>query len=326
MIARRKLLAAPGILASVVAAPSRLRAQPALPASITIVVGAAPGGTTDALARELAETMRETLSRNVVVDNRSGAGGNVAASAVARAAPNGGTLLVAFTSHTLNAALMRNLPYRPLEDFTPVGLLARLNASVLAVGPSVQEADLAAFIAAARARPDKYSFGIGGVGSSLHMQTVLFRAALGLTGPEVPFRGTAPAMLDLAAGHVDAMFCALDGAAPLIRDGRIKALAVTGEARLPSMSSVPVLSEGVPGVKTAAAWFGVLGPAGMPTEIVETLNAAVQAATRTPRFRERVSMGGGESPALSSAAFGQFLSNDIALWQEAARIGNIQPD
>ncbi len=325
MIVRRAAIGA-ALAAPALSAPRRVRSQPALPASIAMIVGATPGGTTDALAREAAETMRDRLSRTVVVENRAGAGGNVAATAVARAAPDGGTLLVAFTSHTLNAALMRTLPYRPVEDFTPVALLARLNASVLAVGPGVRETDLASFVAAARARPDRYSFAVGGVGSSLHMQTVLFRAALGLTGPEVPFRGTAPALLDLVAGHVDAMFCALDGAAPLNREGRIRALAVTGEARLASMPAVPVLTEGVPGVRTAAAWFGVLGPAGMPAATVEALNAAVQAATRTPRFADRVSLGGGDSPALSPAAFGRFLADDVALWQETARIGNIRPE
>ncbi|WP_237217844.1 tripartite tricarboxylate transporter substrate-binding protein, partial [Falsiroseomonas oryziterrae] len=248
----------------------------------TLVVGAAPGGTTDALAREAAETMRERLGRNVVVENRAGAGGNLAAQGVARAAPDGGTLLVAFTSHTLNAALMRQLPYRPLEDFTPIALLARLTANVLVVGPSVTEPDLRAFLAAARARPDRYSFAIGGVGGSLHMQTVLFRSALRLTGPEVPHRGTAPAFLDVIGGHVDAMFAPLDVATPLLREGRVRALAVTGETRLAAFPDVPLLRDQAPEVGAAVAWFGVLGPAGMPAPVVAALHEAITTATRTP--------------------------------------------
>ncbi|WP_376088914.1 Bug family tripartite tricarboxylate transporter substrate binding protein [Roseomonas sp. CCTCC AB2023176] len=325
MAGRRPLIAA-GLVAPALVLPVLARAQPALPPTVTLLVGAAPGGTTDTLAREIAEALRERLSRNVVVENRAGAGGNVAAIAVARAAPDGGTLLVAFTSHTLNAVLMRNLPYRPVEDFTPVALLARLPASVLAVGPSVRERDLAAFVAAARSRPDGFSFGIGGVGSSLHMQTVLLRSALGLTGPEVPFRGTAPALLDVVAGNVDAMFVPLDVAGPVLREGRVRALAVSGERRLRALPDVPVLGEGVPGVRTAAAWFGVLGPAGMNPATTAALNEAIVAAIRGPRIVERIENAGGEVQALSPAAFGTFLGGDLALWQETARIGNIRPE
>jgi tripartite-type tricarboxylate transporter receptor subunit TctC len=298
--------------------------QPSLPTTISLVVGASPGGTTDTLARDVSEVLREKLGHNVVVENRAGAGGNVAAQHVARSAPDGGTLLVAFTSHTLNAAIMRQVPYRPLEDFTPVALLARLSASVLVVGPSVREPDIAAFVAAARARPDRYSFAIGGVGSSLHMQTVLLRSALGLSGPEVPFRGTAPALVDVVAGHVDAMFAPVDVAGPLLREGRVRPLAVTSETRLSSLPDVPSLSEAVPQVRTAAAWFGVLGPAGMPAPVVATLNEAIRAALRTPRILERVVHAGGEIPDLTPAQFREFLARDLALWVETARIGKVE--
>ena len=300
-------------------------AQPAsLPPTISLVVGAAPGGTTDTLARDISEVLREKLGRNVAVENRAGAGGNVAAQYVARAAADGGTLLVAFTSHTLNAAIMRQVPYRPLEDFTPVALLAQLNASVLVVGASVQETGIGSFVAATRARPDRYSFAIGGVGSSLHMQTVLLRSALGLSGPEVPFRGTAPALVDVVAGHVDAMFAPLDVAGPLLREGRVRALAVTSRSRLSSLPDVPSLSETVPQVQTAAAWFGVLGPAGIPAPVVVTLNQAIRAALRTPRIVDRVMQAGGEIPDLSSAQFGEFLARDLALWAETARVGKVE--
>ena len=298
--------------------------QTLLPATIALVVGASPGGTTDTLARDVSEVLREKLGRTIAVENRAGAGGNVAAQYVARSAPDGGTLLVAFTSHTLNAAIMRQVPYRPIEDFTPVALLAQLSASVLVVGPSVREGDLAGFVAAARARPDRYSFAIGGVGSSLHMQTVLFRSALGLSGPEVPFRGTAPALVDVVAGHVDAMFAPLDVASPLLSDGKVRALAVTSRSRLPSRSDLPSLSEAAPQVGTAAAWFGVLGPAGMPPPVVTTLNQAIRAALRTPRIVERILHAGGEVPDLTPAQFGEFLERDLALWVETARTGKVE--
>lgn len=303
--------------------PARAQQAP-LPPTISLVVGAAPGGTTDTLARDVSEVLREQLARNIAVENRAGAGGNVAAQYVARSAPDGGTLLVAFTSHTLNAAIMRQVPYRPLEDFTPVALLAQLNASVLVVGAGVRELDIAGFVAAARARRDRYSFAIGGVGSSLHMQTVLFRSALDLSGPEVPFRGTAPALVDVVAGHVDAMFAPVDVAGPLLREGRVRALAVTSKSRLASLPHVPSLSETVPQVQTAAAWFGVLGPAGMPLPVVTTLNQAIRAALRTPRIIERIVHAGGEIPDLTPAQFSMFLARDLALWIETARIGKVE--
>ncbi len=299
-------------------------AQPALPPTITLVVGAAPGGTTDTLAREVAEVMQAKLGRNVVVENRTGAGGNIAATQVARAAPDGGTLLVAFTSHTLNAALMNQIPYRPVEDFTPISRLARLSASVLVVGPSVKEADLAAFVAAARAKPDRYSFAIGGVGSSLHMQTVMFRSALGLTGPDVPFRGTSPALVDVVAGHVDAMFVPLDVGGELIRDGKARALAVTSEKPLEALPNVPTVRSVAPEVRSAVAWFGILGPAGMAAPLVATLHEAISAAQTSPRAVARVTAAGGEATVISPAEFRAFLVEDMAQWQEIARIGKIE--
>jgi tripartite-type tricarboxylate transporter receptor subunit TctC len=295
-------------------------------ATITLVVGAAPGGTTDTVARDLAPLMSERLGRSVVVENRAGAGGNLAAQHVARSRPDGGTLLVAFTSHTLNTVLQRSLPYRPLEDFTPLTLLARLPASVLVVRPNLPEQDLAAFVARARANPDRYSFAIGGLGSSLHMQTVLVRARLGQTGPEVTFRGTAPALTDVAGGNVDAMFAPIAGAMPLIEGGRLRPIAVTGSRPQPRLPGVPLLSSAVPDLPEVAAWFGLLGPAGLPEDSAAALHAAAAAAVQTERFRTRMATDGGEPGGLSPAEFRAFLERDLALWREIARLGNIQPE
>jgi tripartite-type tricarboxylate transporter receptor subunit TctC len=301
-------------------------ALPPAGATITLVVGAAPGGTTDTVARDIAPLMSERLGRSVVVENRAGAGGNLAAQHVARSRPDGGTLLVAFTSHTLNTVLQRSLPYRPLEDFTPLTLLARLPASVLVVRPNLPERDLAAFVARARANPDRYSFAIGGLGSSLHMQTVLVRARLGQTGPEVTFRGTAPALTDVAGGNVDAMFAPIAGAMPLIEGGRLRPIAVTGSRPQPRLPGVPLLSSAVPDLPEVAAWFGLLGPAGMPEDSAAALHAAAAAAVQTERFRTRMATDGGEPGGLSPSEFRAFLERDLALWQEIARLGNIQPE
>lgn len=319
-LSRRALLAAAAL------APASARALPPPGGTITLVVGASPGGTTDTLAREIAPVMAERLGRTVVVENRAGAGGNIAAQAVARARPDGSTLLVAFTSHTLNTVLQKSLPYRPLEDFTPITLLGRLGTSVLVVRPGLAERDLASFLAAARADPAKFSFAIGGLGSSLHMQTVLVRAKLGLSGPEVVFRGTAPAITDVAGDRVDAMFAPLDVARPLIDGGRVRPIAVTGGTRSRLLPDVPALEEQVPGLPPVAAWFGLLGPAGMAPATVATLHEAVRAALDNDRLRARLAEAGGEVGGIDPSAFRAFLERDLALWAEIARLGNITPE
>ncbi len=314
------------LLAFGLALPGVARALPPAGQPITLVVGASPGGTTDTLAREIAPVLSDRLGRSVVVENRTGAGGNVAATYVARAKPDGGTLLVAFTSHTLNTVLQRSLPYRPIEDFTPITLLGRLGSSVLVVRPGLPERDLDAFLAAARANRDRHSFAIGGLGSSLHMQTVLVRSRLGLTGPEVVFRGTAPALTELAGDRVDAMFAPIDVAKPLIEGQRIRPIAVTGGRRSPLFPELPALEEQLADLPPVAAWFGLLGPAGLDGETVRTLHTAVVAALDNPRLRERMAAAGGEVGGLSPADFLDFLRRDLALWQEIARLGNIRPE
>ena len=320
LLSRRVLLAAAAL------APASAFALPPPGGTITLVVGAAPGGTTDMLAREIAPVMAERLGRTVVVENRSGAGGNIAAQAVARARPDGSTLLVAFTSHTLNTVLQKSLPYRPLEDFTPITLLGRLSTSVLVVRPGLAERDLASFLAAAKAEPSRYSFAIGGLGSSLHMQTVLVRARLGLSGPEAVFRGSALALADVAGNRVDAMFAPLDVARPLIDAGRVRPIAVTGGRRSAHFPSLPALEEQVPDLPQVAAWFGLLGPAGMPEATVAALYDAVRVALENERLRARMANAGGETGGMDPAAFRAFLERDLALWAEIARLGNITPE
>lgn len=319
-LSRRVLLAAAAL------APAAARALPPAGGTITLVVGAAPGGTTDTLAREIAPLMAERLGRSVVVENRAGAGGNIAALAVARARPDGSTLLVAFTSHTLNTVLQKSLPYHPLDDFTPITLLGRLGTAVLVIRPGLTERDLASFLAAAKADPARFSFAIGALGSSLHMQTVLVRAKLGLSGPEVVFRGTAPAIADVAGDRVDAMFAPLDVARPLIEAGRVRPIAVTGGKRSVTFPDLPALEELVPGLPPVAAWFGLLGPAGMPAATVAALHEAVRAALDTPRLQARMAQAGGEVGGMDPMAFRAFLERDLALWADIARLGNITPE
>jgi tripartite-type tricarboxylate transporter receptor subunit TctC len=256
---------------------------------------------------------------------RAGAGATLAAPPGARATPDGGTLLVAFTSHTLNTILQRSLPYRPLEDFTPISLLARLPVSVLVVRPNLPQQDWASFLAAARREPDRFSFALGGLGSSLHMQTVVVRSALGLTGPAVTYAGTAPALTDIAAGNVDAMFAPIDVATPLIEGGRVRPIAITGRNRLDRFPTLPTLVESLPDLPEVAAWFGLFGPARMPAETASQIQAAVAVALQGERLRTRMIAAGGEATPMTPAEFRSFLERDLELWRNIARLGNIQP-
>ncbi len=314
---RRTLLAA---LPALTALPALAQTRP-----VRLIVGAAAGGTTDLLARELAEELRQSLGLTAVVENRAGAGGNIAADHVAKSAPDGLTLLVAFTSHTMNAALFKRLPYDPVADFTPISQIARVS-SALVVRPASPYRTLADLLAAARARPDGLSLAIGGIGSSLHMDTAQFRTRVGLTGPEVPYRGSAPALTDVLAGQVDAMFAPMGQAIAQVQGGTARVLAVSAPERVPVLPDAPTLAEALPGYPQSFGWFGLLGPAGMAPDLVERLHGVVTRAVAGERLKARFALEASQGVASAPAEFRTFLTRDIAHWQEVARAARIEPE
>ena len=209
----------------------------------------------------------------MVVENRAGAGGNLAAEAVARAAPDGRTLLMSFTSHTINASLFPQLPFDPVKDFTPISRVST-SPSVLVAHPQTPFHTASELIAWAKAHPGQLNFAIGALGSSLHLAGEAFKMKAGVNIVNVPYKGTAPAVQDVLSGQVQLMFAAVGNVIQHIKSGRLKALGVTSAQRLPLLPEVPALAETVPGFESSA-WFGLFGPAKLPAEILSRLNQEI---------------------------------------------------
>jgi len=292
---------------------------------IRLIVGASAGGTTDTLARDIAQDMARTLGQTVIVDNKPGAGGNIAAAEVARAPADGLTLLVAFTSHTMNASLFRKLPYDPIRDFTPVALLAK-TSSVLVTGAASPYHSLHDLVARGKAQKDPVTFAIGGLGSSLQMDTYGFQAATGVPVTQVPFKGTSPALVDVMAGHVDMMFAPVSGARPLVQAGKLRALAIAGPTPLAAFPRVVPITQGIPNYVTNEAWFGVLGPAKMPAATTRALNSAINKAMQQPRVKARLETDGSAPENGTPEQFATFLATDLKHWASQARAFGIQPE
>src|SRR6059058_3082630 len=269
LLNRRTLL-----LAATLPAASRLFAQ--APGTVRILVGAPPGGTTDTMARSIAPELGRALGRTVVIDNRPGAGGNLAAEAVARAAPDGTTLLMSFTSHAINATLYPHLPFDPEKDFTPLTMVSTTPA-VLVANPSLPANNLRELIALAKAKPGKLNFAIGALGSSVHLAGEAFKMMSGTYIVNIPYKGTSPAIQDVLAGQVEMMFANVGNAQQYIKAGRLKALGVTSPKRLPQFPDVPAIAEVLPGYQSNA-WFGLFGPAKMPPEIARRISDAARQA------------------------------------------------
>jgi tripartite-type tricarboxylate transporter receptor subunit TctC len=279
---------------------------------IKLLVGAPPGGTTDTIARAIAGPMATALNQPVLVENRPGAGGNIAAETVAKSTPDGYTLLVSFSSHTINASLYPNLPYNPAADFTAITKVATV-PSLLVGNPQLPAGDLKALIDLAKAKPGKLTIGIGGIGSSLHLAGEKFKLMTGTRLLNVPYKGTAPALTDVLAGHVDLMFISLVTGAAQVRAGNLRAYGVTSPQRQPSLPDVLAISEVVPGFESNA-WFGVFGPAHLPPAITERLHAVIVAALVDDTLRERLTSEGATPVGDTSAEFAAFVREDIERW------------
>ncbi len=317
MIQRRDLLVASG------AALTTQWAQ-AQPAPTRILVGAPAGGSTDTLARSLAIGLAQVLGKIVIVENRPGAGGNIAAEAVAKATPDGNTLLMSFTSHAINASLYPSLPFDPLKDFTPLTCMAT-SPSILVAHPSVPANDVRELIALAKAQPGKLNFALGAIGSSLHMAGDAFKMQSGVYIVNIPYRGTAPAVQDVLAGQVQLMFAAVGNVQGHIKAGKLKALGVTTLKRLPAFPNVQAIAEVLPGYESSA-WFGLFGPAQMPPELVRRVSDAARQAIDTPEVRRRMDAEGAIPAATSPEAFALFVQSEITRWAKVVKFSGAKPE
>ena len=287
---------------------------------IRLVVPYPPGGPLDIMARAIGQKLTEAWNQAVVVDNRPGAGGNIGADLVAKSPADGYTLLMgAVATHAINPTLYGRLPYDPVKDFAPVALVAQV-PNILVVNPSVPVRSVRELIDLARARPGYLNFGSGSTGSTGHLAGELFNTMAGVRMVHIPYKGGAPAMTDLLAGQVQLMFDNLANALPNVRAGRLRALAVTTLARSPAMPDLPTIAEsGLPGFDLTT-WFGLMVPAGTPTEIVSRLNAEIVRALNAKDMRERLEKMGAGPPADNTPAhFAAFIRAEAAKYAKVVR-------
>ena len=314
MIGRRLLLAVPS-LALAQSFPSR---------PVRLVVPFASGGPTDAIARLVGAQLEAGWGQPVTIDNRPGAGGSTGSALIARTAPDGHNLLVNANSHVINPAVLRNLPFDTVRDFTAIIRLAD-GPFVLVVPPSLGVTDMAGFLALARARPGALNYSTPGHGTGNHLAMERLKALAGIELAHVPFGGAGPATTALVAGQVQAMFNNLVNALPLIEAGRLVPIAIGSTARASVLPAVPSVTDSFPGF-TAVNWYGVFGPGGMAEPLVGTLNAALNAALRTPAVAERL-LGQGIIVAGGPAAdFGHQVTEEVSSWARVAQFAGIRPE
>lgn len=309
---RRDFLA---LLAAGTLLPASLRAAPAV---TRLMVGATPGGGTDLVARALAAELEQRLKQSFIVENRGGAAGNIAATAVAKAEPDGSTLLLSYTSHAINPALFEKKPFDPLKDFTPVSLIAS-SPLLLVSRPDLGVKNVRELIALAKSRPGKLSIAVAGIGSANHLAGEMLKHDAGIDLVSVPYKGAAPAVADVVASQTDLLLGNVATVQPLLQAGKVKGLGVSSLKRLPAFPDIAPIAEVVPGFDYSS-WYGLLGPAGMPADVVAHLEKAVRAAVASPAMRKRL-VGEGLVPVGNDAAqFRQFLQGEIARWAKVVAV------
>jgi tripartite-type tricarboxylate transporter receptor subunit TctC len=298
------------------AAPARAQAFPSRP--LRLLVGFPPGGASDVQARLVASGLEASLGQPVVVENRPGAGGNRAVDAVAKSVPDGHVFGAASVSNlAINPHLYRSMPYDALNDLAPLSLMA-INPNIIIARPGFPATDLAGLIALAKAQPGKLTLGSPGIGTSQHLAGELLKQAAGIDLLHVPYRGGPAAYPDLLAGRLDLMVDVVVTAWPQVRDGRVGAIAVTTEARVPLAAQVPTVAETLPGF-AAVSWLGFVAPAATPAPVLDRLAGAIQAAIRAPETSQRIAESGAVPVGSSRAEFAAFIRNEHARWAPAVR-------
>jgi tripartite-type tricarboxylate transporter receptor subunit TctC len=290
---------------------------------IRIVVPFAAGGGTDNIARALGQKLTETFGQQFVIDNRAGAGGTIGAEMVARANPDGYTLSMVSASYSANPALYK-LPYDPVKGIAPINLLA-VGPLVLIGNPKVPATDLKELIAAARAKPKGLTYGSTGVGSLAHLVGAMFTQMTGAEMLHVPYKGVAPALVDMLGGNLNLGYYTAVAVVPHVKAGRLRAYGVTTEKRIDALPGVPAIGEIVTGY-SAEHWYGLWGPRGIPRDIVTRLNQAVNKALEVPEIRDRIVADGFVPTQSTPEEFGTRLARDVARWQEVVKRANIKID
>jgi tripartite-type tricarboxylate transporter receptor subunit TctC len=291
---------------------------------VHIIVGFAAGGPQDITMRLIGQWLSERLGQSFIVENRPGAGGNVGAEAVVRAAPDGYTLLSVSSPNAINASLYTNLNFNFIRDIAPVGSIMRVPL-VMEVNPSVPVNTVPEFIAYAKANPGKISYASGGVGTPQHVSAEMFKMMTGVDMVHVPYRGAAPAVADLLGGQVQVMIDTSPASMPHIRSGKLRALAVTTATRADALPDLPTVGDFVPGYE-ATSWFGIGAPKDTPPEIIATLNKEINAGIANPKIKARlVDLGGTVLPG-SPADFGRLIAAETEKWAKVVKFSGAKPN
>ncbi len=293
--------------------------------AVRLVVGYPPGGPADFTARLVAAGLQQQWRQSVIVENKPGASAMIAADLVARAAPDGYTVLLGtIQSHAMNAASIKKMLYDPVRDFTPISQVTRANW-VLAAHSGLPAGSLQDLIALARARPGELNYGSSGSGGVSHLAFEMFAAPLGLKMTHVPYKGTAQAVTDVVEGRVQLVMGDLPTLMPHFKSGRLKAMAVTGEPRSPLLPEVPSLSDAVPGFDVQP-WQGLFGPAGLPPALAARISADLSTVLRRSELREKLQAAGVDPASSTPHEFAAHVKRELARWTEAARSAGIQPE
>lgn len=325
---KRRLLTVAVLAAGIVAAtPFAARAQAAFPSKpITIVVGFSPGGTTDTLARIVGQYMSRDFGQSVIIDNRPGAGGNIGTQLVARAQPDGYTLLMGTVgTHAINQSLYKKLAFDPIKDFQPISRVA-LVPNLLVAHPSQPFKTVKELIAHAKANPGKINFASSGSGTSIHLSAEMFNQMAGTDMQHIPYKGSAPALTDLLAGQTALMFDNMPSVIGHVRAGKLRPIAVTTPQRSPALPDVPTIAEaGVPGY-SATSWFGILAPAGTPAPVVARLNATILKALADPEVKKKFAEQGAEPHGEKPEQFADFIRSETAKWGQTVKASGATAD
>jgi tripartite-type tricarboxylate transporter receptor subunit TctC len=314
-----------GALALVGAAAAPALAQDFPTRPVTIVVGYTPGATSDLVARTIGERLTAAWGQTVIVDNRSGVGGNIAAAYVARSAPDGYTLMVGTDAMmTTNSYLYRNTPFDPVKDFAPV-IYAGANIICLAVHTDFPANSVADVIAYAKANPGKLNYGSSGTGGISHLAAELFRSAAGIDIVHVPYRGGGATINDLIGGHIKVAFLSLSTAVPHLGSGKIRMLAVVERTRYAAMPDVPTIGETVPGHEMSS-WIGIFAPAGTPAPLVGRLNAAIGKVLTTPEVKDKLATLGLAAATSTPDELAAIVKSGLVSRGELIKAANIQPE
>jgi tripartite-type tricarboxylate transporter receptor subunit TctC len=294
---------------------------------IRLVVGFPPGQATDIIARAAAKKLQEVLGQPVIVDNKAGAAGIIGSEIVAKAPPDGYTLLVSSSGPlAINPSLYSKLSYNPVKDYEPVTLLA-IVPLFLAVNPAFPAQTAADLVRLAKASPGKINYGSGGSGITSHLAMELLKHSQGIDMTHVPYKGSPAAITDLIGGQVQVMFDTGPALLPHMRNGRLRILAVGSRNRNPAAPNVPTMAEAGLGNFEAPAWIGLVVPKGTPREIVETLNKALQAAWRdAPEVKEQMALLGAEATSMSTAEFGRYIQSEMEKWALAVKLSGAKVD